>query len=324
MSHDDDYIGYGRPPSWTKFQKGRSGNPKGRPRRAKPQTDAAPHPSAQDDILRRALAKPVEIREGGKNRQVPMKEVIQQKQIHLAAMGSIHAQREVLRAARELEERDRLRAEAKIEADERMFQYIVELRSKQASAWQAAAAEGREPDRPWPHPDDLIVDHVTKQWDIRGPFNEDGVDFFWMLRADRDVHIMRAILEIAREADNLMFARMNIIFFNSYDLLLPKRWQCGVDGWIEYAEFFVGLPLPLLEAILDSVERKAESFVRPRLSAEEAKDVYKTTNRIMRPLLKPMGYRSLREFEVAYAQMGDKLPWPKVQCIGGTVAQRST
>ena len=39
MSSDDDKVGYGRPPKKNRFQKGRSGNPKGRPKKVKPQND---------------------------------------------------------------------------------------------------------------------------------------------------------------------------------------------------------------------------------------------------------------------------------------------
>jgi hypothetical protein len=35
---DDDKVGYGRPPQHTRFQKGRSGNPAGRPRRRSRET----------------------------------------------------------------------------------------------------------------------------------------------------------------------------------------------------------------------------------------------------------------------------------------------
>jgi hypothetical protein len=106
-------------------------------------------------------------------------------------------------------------------------------------------------------------------------------------------------------------ASVYLHLYIAFDSLLPLRWQKGVDGWQADALPFLGQPLPLLEAILDNLERTARSFVRPALSPEDSRDVYQTTNRLMSPLLKPMGYRSLKQFETAYAEMGDRVPWPR-------------
>ena len=46
--------------------------------------------------------------------------------------------------------------------------------------------------------------------------------------------------------------------------------------------------------------------------ADAIKDSYKFANSVMKPLLKPQGYRSLAEFEHAFGKDGDNLPWPKV------------
>ena len=57
---DGEYeIGYGKPPLGTRFQRGRSGNPRGRPRR----------PRSFDDEFWKMLGQPVTVAEGGRKKR---------------------------------------------------------------------------------------------------------------------------------------------------------------------------------------------------------------------------------------------------------------
>jgi hypothetical protein len=307
---DDDAIGRGRPPKWTRFIKGQSGNEKGRPRRVKAQPNP-PSPSAQDDALRTALEKKVDITEGGKRRPAKMGEVVQEVQIATAAKGNPIAQRDVLRAARELEERDRERAAEEERLRIKVFAYIVARRAEQARAWTQAAARGVEPDQPWPHPDDFILNERTATWRIRGPFDSEGVYFYEDVRAKRDLTFVQSIVYLRQGRKGRVMGNFFATLCMQYDVMLPLRWQMTVDGWLGKATCFIGLPVPLLRAIQAAVERTADSFYRLPLIAAEQKSVYKATNRVVQPILRPMGYRSQKQFEAAFAELGNNMPWPR-------------
>jgi hypothetical protein len=309
--NDDDGIGYGRTPKWTRFQKGQSGNPNGRPKKDNAKDKETPAKSEYDDLLRAALNRKVEITEGGKRRMVTVAEIVQQMQIAAASKGNVIAQRDVLQALRMLEERDRERAKAEEEMREKVFAYMVSKRAQQARLWREAEARGVEPEQPWPHPDDILINEATSSWRIRGPGSPQDVLFFEGIRADRDVLLMRSYIDVKRGRRRQAFAAYWGFMALAMDDMLPLRWQVGDDGWDSMGETFVPLPMTFLRALLAEFERRAKAIKRPVLSKEEQKAVYQVTNRVMQPLLRPMGYRSFRQFELAYAEMGDKMPWPR-------------
>ena len=62
---DGDYaVGYGRPPQFTRFKPGQSGNPRGRPKGAK----------NVDTILREVLLRQITVMEAGKRRKITVLE----------------------------------------------------------------------------------------------------------------------------------------------------------------------------------------------------------------------------------------------------------
>jgi hypothetical protein len=83
MAEDREYeIGYGKPPKATQFKAGQSGNPKGRP---KGSMNAA-------TMMQQIVAEPVSVVEkGGREKTMPMLEVLLRRMVNKAATGDLKA-----------------------------------------------------------------------------------------------------------------------------------------------------------------------------------------------------------------------------------------
>ena len=79
----------GKPPASTRFRKGQSGNPRGRPKKTKPD----PQSSAFDVVIDRTLT----IVQGGVPREVTVDEALQHQTYQNAIAGNRPARREVLK-----------------------------------------------------------------------------------------------------------------------------------------------------------------------------------------------------------------------------------
>jgi hypothetical protein len=93
MPHDDETVGYGRPPKQTRFQQGRSGNPRGRPKGA---LNLA-------TILARTLKEPVVIIEHGRKKTITKFDATIKQLVNKAAKGEARAIDQVLDRVQELE-----------------------------------------------------------------------------------------------------------------------------------------------------------------------------------------------------------------------------
>src|SRR5918993_3194127 len=81
-------VGPGRPPKESRFRKGESGNPKGRPKARR-----GPAPSAFDIVIDRTLT----VTQNGEPREVPIEEALQRRTYQDALGGNRAARREVLK-----------------------------------------------------------------------------------------------------------------------------------------------------------------------------------------------------------------------------------
>lgn len=79
-------IGYGRPPRHARFRKGKSGNPKGRPKRAK----------NLPALLWELLYKRINVREGGRVQRISTWEAIFKQLIAKTIQGDPRARRDLL------------------------------------------------------------------------------------------------------------------------------------------------------------------------------------------------------------------------------------
>ena len=77
----DYQVGYGKPPRHTGFQKGRSGNPKGRPKGSKNLAT----------LLTEALDEKVQVTEDGKRRRVTKRELVIKQLVNKSASADLRA-----------------------------------------------------------------------------------------------------------------------------------------------------------------------------------------------------------------------------------------
>ena len=93
MNPDDEGVGYRRPPKHSRFQKGQSGNPKGRPKGSR---------NFSTDLDRELRAR-VRIREDGKERSLSKQEAVVKSMVAKAANGDPRALSLLIKAVERLE-----------------------------------------------------------------------------------------------------------------------------------------------------------------------------------------------------------------------------
>ena len=74
---DDDAVGYARPPKHSRFKPGRSGNPRGRPRKTR----------SIEAMIKRELDQTVKITEGGRELRISKREAIIKQFVNRAIKG---------------------------------------------------------------------------------------------------------------------------------------------------------------------------------------------------------------------------------------------
>ena len=94
----EDYeIGYGRPPRRSQFSKGKSGNPKGRPKGTRSLLDR----------FAKALDERVTINENGSRRTIPKSDAVMKQLVNKAASGDFRSIKLILEMGGSLSERGR-------------------------------------------------------------------------------------------------------------------------------------------------------------------------------------------------------------------------
>ena len=113
-----DYeVGYGKPPHHTRFKKGQSGNPGGRPKGSK----------NLPTLLSEALNEPVVVAENGRRRKITMRQAIIKQLVKRSATADLRAMKILLDMVRDIESQTEpafAETRAFTEADEKVLEQL--------------------------------------------------------------------------------------------------------------------------------------------------------------------------------------------------------
>ncbi len=228
-------VGYAKPPAEHRFRKGQSGNPNGRPRKAKgqPKVDSLDFGSqpANRYLIEEAY-RPVAIREGDRTIELPAIQAVFRSMGVAAMKGNRFAQRTMAELVQTVEEEDRrMRSEH--------MQVAIEYKTGWMEAIEDARTRGTREPTPLPHPDDVIIDLKAATVTYAGPCTpEEKADWDRMIeRRDEAQREVSYYAEKYRRARNAGMKKRYLDDWHSeqrmFDIIndkLPKRYAKRLEG----------------------------------------------------------------------------------------------
>ena len=159
-------VGYGKPPTHTRFKPGQSGNPKGRPKGSKNKRPGLQEERMKDIILDEAY-RGITVRDGDRNVTMPMVQAVIRSMAVNAAKGQHRAQRLFAELLASVE------SSRKLLHDEYLgtaMEYKVEW-ERELQRREALGITDLPP--PLPHPDHIKIDMNTGTVQITGPMTKE-------------------------------------------------------------------------------------------------------------------------------------------------------
>lgn len=158
-------VGYGKPPEQTRFKKGKSGNPNGRPRGAKnkpKEVDTRFGMRAAEEFLRIEAYRPVMLREGEQVIELPAIQAVFRAMGVSALKGNRFVQKTLTEMVAKMEaEHHQSRME--------LFGTMVEYKHQWDQEIERCRKAGLPEPRMIPHPDDIHLDPNNGDCKILGP-----------------------------------------------------------------------------------------------------------------------------------------------------------
>jgi len=179
-------VGYGNPPEHSRFQKGQSGNPKGRPP-AKTRAEASFEMLPIQEKILEEMKRPVRMRDGGTVTDVPADEALVRAILASALKGNSRAQALALDHLKNAERAQAFKVRKSME-------WATEYKEKANYAIQAAISAGKPPPEFLPHPDDIILDD-KHGYRIVGPIDENEQKKLQQTLKLRDVLLLQDVLD---------------------------------------------------------------------------------------------------------------------------------
>lgn len=205
-------VGYAKPPVTTQFTKGKSGNPKGRPKGSKNKMPTLNEERCKGIILEEAYRE-IKIHDGRKEVKIPVIKAVVRSIAVNAARGDQRAQKLLTDLV------------VKIEADNKMIydeylQVMIEYKAGWEEIIEQCKKNGRTPPDPVPHPDHIIIDFENGLVRIIGPLTKEE-KVTWDKMRERKAEAIAAIEKYEKELKDPK--NIQYIDFIKDEILFEKR-----------------------------------------------------------------------------------------------------